>query len=393
MNYVSVLKRFSFLLLAFAIPFSVALTNILIVLFSFLWIIEGDFKNKYRIIISHKWLISIFVLIILYIIGLMYGQFHTDAKYVLKRAFLLLFFVPIVTSNFSKDIYNKSIHIFLLSNLLAALFAIAINFKIIEPFFNNPAISAFLMYNYHNILLAFSSLLAFILFVRSKSRYAYIYLILILTYTMSVFTEAGRAGQLTFNLFFFIFSIYYIKKNLKYSLSIISFLFIVNYLSYSNSPIFKYRVDHLSHIVQNSGQKKNNKKKEKDIRYFFTKNGIKLAIKKPFFGHGTGSFIEVFKQNTNASYNLNDHKTPHNNYLYVLFELGIIGLITFFSIFYFQIRDLVNIGKKNFEVYLLPTFFLFLMFIDSYMFIFTLTIFYIYMYKVLSNILIKSNYD
>ena len=210
---------------------------------------------------------------------------------------------------------------------------------------------------------------------------------------MSIFTEAGRAGQLTFNLFFFIFSIYYIKKNLKYSLSIISFLFIVNYLSYSNSPIFKYRVDNLSHIVQNDGKKKNVKTKEKDIRYLFTKSGLELALKKPIFGYGTGSFSEVFKEYTNTTYDLNKHKTPHNNYLYVLLELGLIGLITFLSIFYYQIKNLLLIGEKNFEILLLPIFILVLMLFDSYMFIFTLTIFYIYMYKVLSNILIKSNYD
>ena len=393
MNIFSKLKIFTFVSLAFAIPFSVALTNILIVLFSFFWIIEGGFKNKFNIIISHKWLISIFTLIILYFIGLLYGESHGDAQYVLKRALLLLFFVPVIASNFSEDIYRKSVKFFLAANLFSALAAIAINFSVIDSFFSTPSISAFLKYNYHNILLSFSSLLAFILFVRSKSRYAYTYLILILIYTMSIFTEAGRAGQLTFNLFFFLFSIYYIKKNFKYSLSIISFLFIVNYLSYSNSPIFKYRVDNLSHIVQNDGKKKNVKAKEKDIRYLFTKSGLELALKKPIFGYGTGSFSEVFKEYTNTTYDLNKHKTPHNNYLYVLLELGLIGLITFLSIFYYQIKNLLLIGEKNFEILLLPIFILVLMLFDSYMFIFTLTIFYIYMYKVLSNILIKSNYD
>jgi len=323
MNIFSKLKIFTFVSLAFAIPFSVALTNILIVLFSFFWIIEGGFKNKFNIIISHKWLISIFTLIILYFIGLLYGESHGDAQYVLKRALLLLFFVPVIASNFSEDIYRKSIKFFLAANLFSALAAIAINFSVIDSFFSTPSISAFLKYNYHNILLSFSSLLAFILFVRSKSRYAYTYLILILIYTMSIFTEAGRAGQLTFNLFFFLFSIYYIKKNFKYSLSIISFLFIVNYLSYSNSPIFKYRVDNLSHIVQNDGKKKNVKAKEKDIRYLFTKSGLELALKKPIFGYGTGSFSEVFKEYTNTTYDLNKHKTPHNNYLYVLLDLGL----------------------------------------------------------------------
>lgn len=393
MNIFSKLKIFTFVFLAFAIPFSVALTNILIVLFSLFWIIEGGFKNKFRTILSHKWLISIFILIILYFIGLIYGQFHGDAQYVLKRALLLLFFVPVIASNFSEDIYRKSVKFFLAANLVSALAAIAINFNIIDPFFSDPSISAFLKYNYHNILLSFSSLLAFILFLRSKSSYAYIYIFLIFIYTMSVFTEAGRAGQLTFNLFFFLFSIYYSKKHLKYSMSIISFLFIVNYLSYSNSPIFKYRVDNLSHIVQNDGKKKNVKTKEKDIRYLFTKSGLELTLKKPIFGYGTGSFSEVFKDYTNTTYDLNKHKTPHNNYLYILLELGLIGLITFLSIFYYQIKNLLLIGEKNFEILFLPIFILVLMLFDSYMFIFTLTIFYIYMYKVLSNILIKSNYD
>ena len=114
---------------------------------------------------------------------------------------------------------------------------------------------------------------------------------------------------------------------------------------------------------------------------------------KPIFGYGTGSFSEVFKEYTNTTYDLNKHKTPHNNYIYVLLELGLIGLITFLSIFYYQIKNLLLIGEKNFEILLLPIFMLVLMLFDSYMFIFTLTIFYIYMYKVLSNILIKSNYD
>ena len=394
MNIFSKLKIFTFVSLAFAIPFSVALTNILIVLFSFFWIIEGGFKNKFNIIISHKWLISILILVILYFFGLTYGQFHNDATYVLKRIFLLLFFIPIYTSHFSKNIYEKSINIFLLTNLISALVAIALNFKLIDPFFSDQSISAFLKYNRHNVLLSFSSLLAFILFTRSRSSYSYVYLILILIYSMSIFTEAGRAGQLTFNIFFLLFSIYYIKKNLKLSFSIISFLFLVNYFSYSSSPIFKYRVDNLSYIVKNDGEQKNVKAKEKkDIRYLFTKFGLELALKKPIFGYGTGSFSEVFKEYTNTTYDLNKHKTPHNNYLYVLLELGLIGLITFLSIFYYQIKNLLLIGEKNFEILLLPIFILVLMLFDSYMFIFTLTIFYIYMYKVLSNILIKSNYD
>ena len=114
----------------------------------------------------------------------------------------------------------------------------------------------------------------------------------------------------------------------------------------------------------------------------FAESTTEMVFKKPIFGYGTGSFSDFFKQQANSSYDLKKHKTPHNNYLYILFELGLIGLIAFLSIFYYQIRELLHKNKHNWEVLLLPLFMLILMFFDSYMFVFTITVFYIYMYKI-----------
>ena len=382
MNIVLRLKEITFIFLAFAIPFSVALTNILIVIFTLLWLIEGDFKNKLLKTSSSKWFFSIFLLAILYLVGMFNGEYHSDLFYVLKRLLLLLLFIPVLTTRLSKFTIEKSIYVFLFTNFLAAAIAVLINLDIIQPLFSNASISSFLKYSYHNILLSFSSLLCFVLYVKSKHKFSFIYLLLILTYTLSIFTEAGRAGHLTFNLFFLLFAIYYLKNHVKYSLSIFVFLLIVNYFSYSNSPIFKHRVDHLTHIVKHDGKKKNKKNKEKDIRYVLLKSTTEMVFKKPIFGYGTGSFIDFFNQYTNASYDIKQHKTPHNNYLYILFEVGLLGLIAFLSIFYYQIRELLHKNNHNWEVLLLPLFMLILMFFDSYMFVFTITVFYIYMYKI-----------
>ena len=386
MKIVSNLKDFTFVLLAFAIPLSVALTNILIGFFVFLWIFEGDFKRKFNELKNTKWLLSILILTLLYLIGLVYGEFHSDYIYVLKRVLLLLFFIPVITTSVSDSTYKKSIFLFLTANLISAITALLINFEIISPLFSDNSIAAFLKYNYHNILLSFSALFSFLLFTKSTNKYSFVFLLLILIYTLSIFTEAGRAGQLTFNFFFFLFSLFYIRRKIKYSLLIILFLICINLFSYSKSPIFKYRVDHLTHVVINDGEKKNKKTKEKDIRYLFTKHGLELINEKLFFGYGTGSFSDVFKKNTQTSYDLKKHKTPHNNYLYVLFELGLIGLLVFLSIFFFQIQELYKNNMKNPEVLLLPFFLILLMFFDSYMFIFSITLFYIYMYKIFKNI-------
>ena len=386
MNRISNLKNFFFILLGFSIPISVAFTNILIVVYSLTWIFEGDFSKKIKEIKSVKWISSLLLLISFYFLGMLYGDMHNDYIYVIKRVLLLLFFIPIVISELKPKTYILALHAFLISNLTSAIVAVGINYDFINPIFDNSAITAFLKYNYHNILLSFSALLSFLMFLKSKSKYSFLYIVLILIYSFSIFNEAGRAGQLTFNVFFVCYAIFLLRSQFKFSILIILFLIIINFFSYKNSSIFKHRVDHLTHIVQNDGQKKNKNSVEKDIRYLFTKTGLELIRKKPIFGYGTGSFSSVFKLETETSYDLNKHKTPHNNYLYILFELGFIGLIFFLSIFYFQIKELLNKDLINTEKILLPLFMLFLMLFDSYMFIFSITLFYIFMYKIFTQL-------
>lgn len=386
MNRISNLKNFFFILLGFSIPISVAFTNILIVAYSLTWIFEGDFPKKIKEIKSVKWISSLLLLISFYFLGMLYGDMHNDYSYVIKRVLLLLFFIPIVISELKPKTYILALHAFLISNLTSAIVAVGINYDFINPIFDNSAITAFLKYNYHNILLSFSALLSFLMFLKSKSKYSFLYIVLILIYSFSIFNEAGRAGQLTFNVFFICYAIFLLRSQFKFSILIILFLIIINFFSYKNSSIFKHRVDHLTHIVQNDGQKKNKNSVEKDIRYLFTKTGLELIRKKPIFGYGTGSFSSVFKLETETSYDLNKHKTPHNNYLYILFELGFIGLIFFLSIFYFQIKELLNKDLINTEKILLPLFMLFLMLFDSYMFIFSITLFYIFMYKIFTQL-------
>ena len=386
MNRISNLKNFFFILLGFSIPISVAFTNILIVAYSLIWIFEGDVPKKIKEIKSVKWISSLLLLISFYFLGMLYGDMHNDYSYVIKRVLLLLFFIPIVISELKPKTYILALHAFLISNLTSAIVAVGINYDFINPIFDNSAITAFLKYNYHNILLSFSALLSFLMFLKSKSKYSFLYIVLILIYSFSIFNEAGRAGQLTFNVFFVCYAIFLLRSQFKFSILIILFLIIINFFSYKNSSIFKHRVDHLTHIVQNDGQKKNKNSVEKDIRYLFTKTGLELIRKKPIFGYGTGSFSSVFKLETETSYDLNKHKTPHNNYLYILFELGFIGLIFFLSIFYFQIKELLNKDLINTEKILLPLFMLFLMLFDSYMFIFSITLFYIFMYKIFTQL-------
>ena len=75
---------------------------------------------------------------------------------------------------------------------------------------------------------------------------------------------------------------------------------------------------------------------------------------------------------------------PHNQYLYVWFEIGVLGLLFLIFIFYFQAKQLLKQRDGYFKVSL-PLSFLFLMLIDSYLFIFILITAYIYLYILYSR--------
>ena len=103
-------------------------------------------------------------------------------------------------------------------------------------------------------------------------------------------------------------------------------------------------------------------------RYNLAKYSIDKIKEKPFFGYGTGSFVEEFSTlGDHAVATLqSQHKTPHNNFLFVFFELGIIGLIVLILIFYYQIKEYKRKSLPEIRI-LFPLLFLLAMFSDSFL--------------------------
>ena len=102
----------------------------------------------------------------------------------------------------------------------------------------------------------------------------------------------------------------------------------------------------------------------------FAMNSWEIIKKNPFLGVGTGDFPEEYKKiNLINTPVMNNATNPHNMYILVFAQLGLLGLISFLSIFYFQFKIAFN--SKNIitkDVGLaLPIMFLVIMFSDSYL--------------------------
>ena len=93
-------------------------------------------------------------------------------------------------------------------------------------------------------------------------------------------------------------------------------------------------------------------------------------MKNPIIGVGTGDFQAEYKKiNLINTPQLPATDNPHNMYILILMQLGVVGLISFLSIFYYQIK-LSFLSKDKFIRDLgitLPLLFLLIMWSDSYL--------------------------
>jgi O-antigen ligase len=380
------LQQYLFILLGVFIPTSIAITNLIIALLLLCWIVEGNFKSKIEFIKSSKWLLSIFALIGLYGLGMLWGSMHANYEWQFQRLALLLVFPVFSTLNLTQKTLKGAVIAFLGTAFISAVSAVAINNNLILPLGEYLSFievswrnSAFITYNYHNVVLALAFTLSLYVLLERKTKYPFLIILFIVAYAISIFTERGRAGQVIFNLSSVFYIVYYNRKYILRLSAFLLLLFSFQFIVYKSTKVYKNRFDVMSNIIKNNGDRGEGKRE--DIRYVFVKESVSRIAENPLLGYGTGSFGTIFENEVNSGHYFDKHTTPHNQYLYVWFELGILGLLLLLSIFYHQIRELLK-KKDGVHRVLLPLSFMFLMLVDSYFFIFTLTIAYVFLFTI-----------
>jgi O-antigen ligase len=184
-----------------------------------------------------------------------------------------------------------------------------------------------------------------------------------------MFITGGRAGQVVFFVMIvLLFFQHYQKKTLALVVStvVVSGIF---FSAYQSSEIFQQRVDQTVNEALNPNLWSGSRSSIGD-RFVFAMNSWEMFKESPIVGIGTGDFPNEYKKvnalNTPDSL---DTVNPHNMYILVLTQLGILGLISFLSIFYFQLQ-FAKVNKSTFlknTGIALPILFLVIMLSDSYL--------------------------
>ena len=379
-------KNFFFVLVGFSIPLSIFFTNLSLILLLIFSILDKDYKNL-NILIHKKWISSLLFLFVLYFFGLFFGEFHYDSNDLLKKLSVWLILACLFILKIKKKSYSNGIYAFLFSILIMVTFSVLNRLEIISHFYeyfpmflknsnNLHLYPSTHLYNYHNILISMSLIINFYIFSKVTNIFKCIITFYTLLLIYSLFSEPGKAGQLVFIIFLISFTIYSLYKSKKKTIYFSTLLLVFSLIFCNYSSIFINKYNDLKSKLSNID------KFERD-RSVFWKSTIKKIALNPFYGYGTGSWrAEMNKTFSNFNSIKKEHKTPHNNFLYVFFELGILGILTLINLFYSMYKELRRKGFfKSYLVFAYAT----LMLFDSYMTIFIISIAFIYLFVISAN--------
>ena len=387
--------QFLLVLLAFLLPLTVFGANLIIVIIVALWLVSGNYKSKYDQIISSRFLIACVVFYCLHVVGLIWTE---DLKWGLKILHKMWYFIlllPVLFTIVEKKYIKYYISSFLLAISFTEIISYLIWFEIIEPFkivripdtlslmirrdgpvplmVNNP--TPFMSHVSYNPILAFAIYLVSheVFLNKNLSKFKFfLFSFFAITMSINMFITGGRAGQVIFFVMLTILIFQFFNAEKIKSLIVVLILIPgIFFTAYQTSDLFQLRVDSaISDVLVYESN--NNTSVGKRISYM--KNSWDIIKQNPWIGVGTGDFPIEFEKisiiNNNKDFlSTNLPTNPHNMYNFVLIQLGLVGLLSFLSIFYYQIKQsFVSSNRLIRDVGLtLPLLFLVVMLSDSYL--------------------------
>ena len=357
----------------FLLPLTVLGNNIFMWLAVFLWLFSGNYLNKFQEVKANKLALASIVFFLVHLLGLFWTEDLYWGLEMLRKMLTFLFVLPIFLTISRKENIKYYLMSFLIAIGISELLSYLVWFELIEPFGNatvmNPA--PVMGHVSYNPFLAFAIYLVLhqLLFDQSLSRsMRTIYTFFVLSMTFNMFITAGRAGQIMFfaSLGVLIFQ-YFKNSQVKATLVSVILISLIILGGYNYSSLFKNRVNQVSYDLMVFTTNPNT---SVGHRIIFTQNTLDIIKSAPFIGVGTGDFsIEYNKVNLVNSPAVKSTVQPHNQYLYVQAQLGLLGLVSFFWIFYVQFRIAIVSGNTfvhNVGI-ALPFLFLVIMLSDTYL--------------------------
>ncbi|RUM36650.1 MAG: hypothetical protein DSY57_05260 [Desulfobulbus sp.] len=356
-------------LLACALPLSTSAVSVLSLCILLLWLLEGNFTQKWHVIKNNPVAIAVLAYLFILAIGLLWSP-DAKAGLLVLQARWKIALLPVFLTAINSDRRSFYTWGFLAGLMAAMLMTYLAWFGILHY---SDISEHHLTHNTFHVV--YNPLLAFGIYlvlheavwgkIRKSFRMGLFLAAAIMTFNM--FITDGRAGQLVFFvltalLVFQLFS----GNRVKAVATVCLFIPIMFYAGYRLSPVFHKRVDLARHEI---AQFRTNPNTSVGQRLQFWCNSWRIIQQHPILGVGTGGFQKAYADvNHELSPTCVATDNPHNQYVLVAAMVGIPGIIALVMIFVVMFRQAWKSHDHWRRVrFAFPLFFLTIMLTESYL--------------------------
>lgn len=311
---------------------STSASTIFSILVGLLWLVTQQFKQIPTILKNSPVSNWALLLCSCFIFGLCYGDAPSTEAFAMLKKYRELLYIPLLSCFFINERYRSyAWKAFVVASVLTLITSYLMDFGIIDTLRHKT----FTLKSRigHSIFIAFFMFFCAHKALDNNNKKAWCYLPLLLIGIFNLFFVVdGRTGQLVFMALVPLFAVQrFGTKGLLFAAAGL-IVCLTLYISYSDKSA---RISGAVSSTQGYFKHIPGKKAiDVGVRYTFWENSLKLIAEKPLIGHGTGSFGEEYQRITGSKFE--DVLNPHNEFLLIAVQLGLLGIITYIGFLYSQ---------------------------------------------------------
>ncbi len=334
---------YSAALTCFFIPLSTSLLAAFSGLAFLFWVLSGRCLNLKAILAKYPQAALALILLVLFLLGLLYTPENLGEALDNLKKYRELIFMLMVLSLF----HGKPREARLALNCFAAglMVLMLISYLIFFGFMTSMQTAVgdshihHITHSFFMAVLAFWSLHKFS--AGSKFRYLWLPVFLLASANLALVTP-GRTGMMVYVLLIILY--------LWQRLSAKVFFLAAAFLCLIMTGIY-YKSDNVSSRLQKAVSEVQNyqpgiARTSMGMRLDWYQNSVELIRQKPLLGHGTGSFAKVQGQIIKGTWTA-PTDNPHNEYLLIGVQLGLVGLTVFMAVFSAQLFCSFKLPEYN----------------------------------------------
>ncbi len=328
-------------LACFFTPLSTSLLGGFSILAAAAWLLSGGFFDLPRIFRANPSSLVALLLFGLMAAAITYSPVSPMEGFATLRKYRELLMMPAVFSLLSNSTKHRSMaeNYFLAGCIVLMTISYLIYFDVLKAERYGYSLVFHITHSFFMAVLGFWSLQR----TTTPGRYRYIWAIVFAAAIINLFYVApGRTGMFIFCCLILLF-LYQRLSLTKWSIALIVFMVLLT-AAYQTSDNFSGRVNEAYNEIThyNPGQSRTSIGQ----RFDWWTVSVKLIEARPVLGHGTGSYQTAHRQ-TIAGTKITPTDNPHNEFLFLAVQFGIVGLSLFFLMIVLQLQEAKSIGKTN----------------------------------------------